>query len=131
MGLSDFEKITNFPSGKYSVTGFWIVLERKMTSHLLQMIMPSAMFVIVSWISFLMPLDSGERASLLVTVLLVLVSMFLSGESYFIQKHTSDLVQHLPTHILEKLDSGLEIVPTVRRSHSGTIGFLWSETRVL
>ena len=51
------EKITKFTSGNYSVTGFWIVLERKMTSHLLQMIMPSAMFVIVSWISFLMPLD--------------------------------------------------------------------------
>ena len=106
--LSPYEKITNFTSGNYSVTGFWIVLERKMTSHLLQMIMPSgtihilrphnfglflthpstlhkysterqqncqfsrpthpdviygwsltAMFVIVSWISFLMPLDRG------------------------------------------------------------------------
>ena len=57
--LSPYEKITRFTSGNYSVTGFWIVLERKMTSHLLQMIMPSAMFVIVSWISFLMPLDRG------------------------------------------------------------------------
>ena len=76
--LSAVEKIKSFSVGNYSVTGFWIVLERKMASHLLQMILPSAMFVIVSWISFLMPLDSGERASLLVTVLLVLVSMFLS-----------------------------------------------------
>ena len=39
--------------------------------------MPSGMFVIVSWISFLMPLGGGERAGLLVTLFLVLVSMFL------------------------------------------------------
>ena len=35
------------------------------------------MFVVVSWISFLMPLNGGERAGLLVTLFLVLVSMFL------------------------------------------------------
>ena len=40
--------------------------------------MPSAMFVVVSWISFLMPLNGGERAGLLVTLFLVLVSMFLT-----------------------------------------------------
>ena len=36
------------------------------------------MFVVVSWISFLMPLNGGERAGLLVTLFLVLVSMFLA-----------------------------------------------------
>ena len=76
--LSEVEKLTVYPSGNYSVTGFWITLERKIMSHLLQIIMPSAMFVMVSWISFLMPIDGGERAGLLVTLFLVLVSMFLS-----------------------------------------------------
>lgn len=76
--LSEVEKLTVYPSGNYSVTGFWINLERKIMSHLLQIIMPSAMFVMVSWISFLMPIDGGERAGLLVTLFLVLVSMFLS-----------------------------------------------------
>ena len=55
-----------------------MILERKIVSHLLQIIMPSAMFVVVSWISFLMPLNGGERAGLLVTLFLVLVSMFLT-----------------------------------------------------
>ena len=36
------------------------------------------MFVAVSWISFLMEMGGGERAGLLVTLFLVLVSMFLS-----------------------------------------------------
>ena len=67
-----------YASGNYSVAGFWVVLERKIVSHLLQIIMPSAMFVVVSWISFLMPLNGGERAGLLVTLFLVLVSMFLT-----------------------------------------------------
>ena len=76
--MTELEKITIYASGNYSVAGFWVVLERKIVSHLLQIIMPSAMFVVVSWISFLMPLEGGERAGLLVTLFLVLVSMFLT-----------------------------------------------------
>ena len=76
--LTELEKLTIYASGNYSVAGFWVVLERKIVSHLLQIIMPSAMFVVVSWISFLMPLEGGERAGLLVTLFLVLVSMFLT-----------------------------------------------------
>lgn len=60
------------------MAGFWVRLDRIILGHLLQIIMPSAMFVIVSWISFLMPLNGGERAGLLVTLFLVLVSMFLT-----------------------------------------------------
>ena len=60
--LSEKETILNFPSGNYSVTGFWINLERKVMSHFLQIFLPSGSFVMVSWISFLMPLDAGERA---------------------------------------------------------------------
>ena len=75
--LEEVEKTTVYASGNYSVAGFWIILERKVMSHVLQIIMPSAMFVVVSWISFLMPLNGGERAGLLVTLFLVLVSMFL------------------------------------------------------
>ena len=75
--LQPDEKLTIFASGNYSVAGFWIKLERKVVNHMLQIIMPSAMFVFVSWVSFLMPLNGGERAGLLVTLFLVLVSMFL------------------------------------------------------
>ena len=75
--MTEPERLTVYASGNYSVAGFWVILERKVTSHILQIIMPSAMFVVVSWISFLMPLNGGERAGLLVTLFLVLVSMFL------------------------------------------------------
>ena len=60
--LLEEEKLLIFPAGNFSVTGFWITLERKIMSHLLQIILPSGIFVVVSWISFLMPLDGGERA---------------------------------------------------------------------
>ena len=75
--LPEIEKTTVYASGNYSVAGFWVKLERKISNHILQIIMPSGMFVFVSWISFLMPLGGGERAGLLVTLFLVLVSMFL------------------------------------------------------
>ena len=61
-GLLEDEKLLIFPAGNFSVTGFWIILERKIMTHLLQIIVPSGIFVVVSWISFLMPLDGGERA---------------------------------------------------------------------
>ena len=75
--LADTEKLTVYASGNYSVSGFYVILERKAFNLVLQFIMPSAMFVVVSWISFFMPLNGGERAGLLVTLFLVLVTMFL------------------------------------------------------
>ena len=89
--LDDSEKLTIYASGNYSVSGFYVILERKAFNLVLQFIMPSAMFVVVSWISFFMPLNGGERAGLLVTLFLVLVTMFLQvvttapkGTSFFI-----------------------------------------------
>ena len=58
--LLEEERLTVYPSGNYSVTGYWIILERKVMRHLLQIMLPAGIFVIVSWISFLMPLDSGR-----------------------------------------------------------------------
>lgn len=75
--MADTEKLTVYASGNYSVSGFYVILERKAFNLVLQFIMPSAMFVVVSWISFFMPLNGGERAGLLVTLFLVLVTMFL------------------------------------------------------
>jgi len=36
------------------------------------------MFVLISWISFVIPHDSGERTGMIVTLLLVVVSMYLA-----------------------------------------------------
>ena len=62
----------------YSVTGFEVYMSRSTESFLLQIYLPSAFFVFVSWISFVIPHNGGERGALIVTVLLVIVSMFLS-----------------------------------------------------
>ena len=72
------ESVTSYPWGSYSAPGFTITLTRNRNSFLMQTYMPSALFVFISWISFLIPHDSGERAALVVTLMLVIVSMFLS-----------------------------------------------------
>ena len=66
-------------SGNYSVTGFELTLHRKMSHYIVTYYFPAGMFVIVSWISFLVPPESVPgRMTILVTVFLVLVNIFNS-----------------------------------------------------
>lgn len=65
----------------FSVTGFEIHLERYKMPLVYQFFFPSAMFVVISWIGFILPLERGERTGMLVTLLLVLVSMFMAAVS--------------------------------------------------
>ena len=66
-------------SGNYSVTGFELTLRRKMSHYIITYYFPAGMFVIVSWISFLVPPESVPgRMTILVTVFLVLVNIFNS-----------------------------------------------------
>ena len=66
-------------SGNYSVTGFEVTLRRKMSHYIITYYFPAGMFVIVSWISFLVPPESVPgRMTILVTVFLVLVNIFNS-----------------------------------------------------
>ncbi len=44
-------------TGNYSVAGFKLFLERKMTHYLITYYLPSGLFVVVSWASFLIPSD--------------------------------------------------------------------------
>ncbi|TRY78043.1 hypothetical protein TCAL_06627 [Tigriopus californicus] len=61
----------------YSVAGFELTLRRKVSHYIITYYLPSGMFVIVSWISFLVPPDIVPgRMTLLVTVFLVLVNIF-------------------------------------------------------
>jgi hypothetical protein len=60
------------------MTGFTLRLHRWRTPFLVQTFMPSTLFIFISWIVFLMPPGSGDRTNLLITILLVIVSMFLS-----------------------------------------------------
>ena len=59
------------------MAGFELTLERKVSHYIITYYLPSGMFVIVSWISFLVPPDIVPgRMTLLVTVFLVLVNIF-------------------------------------------------------
>ena len=45
------------PTGNYSVAGFKLILVRKISHYIITCYLPSAMFVLVSWISFIIPAD--------------------------------------------------------------------------
>jgi len=60
----------------YSATGFELVLTRKMSFYVVTYYLPSGLFVIVSWISFLVnPEIIPGRMTLLVTIFLVLINI--------------------------------------------------------
>ena len=72
-----YQPFSLFISGNYSVAGFELTLRRKVSHYIITYYLPSGMFVIVSWISFLVPADIVPgRMTLLVTVFLVLVNIF-------------------------------------------------------
>ena len=65
--------------GNYSLAGFELVLHRYVSTYIITYYLPSGLFVIVSWISFLIPMDViPGRMALLVTLFLVLVNIFNS-----------------------------------------------------
>ncbi|XP_023347755.1 glycine receptor subunit alpha-3 [Eurytemora carolleeae] len=77
--LSEEDKHSVVLTGNFSVTGFELVLKRKMSHYIITYYFPAGMFVIVSWISFLVPPESVPgRMTILVTVFLVLVNIFNS-----------------------------------------------------
>ena len=64
-------------AGNYSVTGFEMVLTRRMSHYMITYYLPSSLFVVVSWTSFLIPSEDIQgRMALLVTLFLVLVNIF-------------------------------------------------------
>jgi len=63
--------------GNFSLSGFEMVLTRYVSTYIITYYLPSGLFVIVSWISFLIPMDViPGRMALLVTLFLVLVNIF-------------------------------------------------------
>lgn len=69
----------HLPSGVYSACGFQVKLQRKQMQFVVQVYLPSAMFVIVSWVSFLVkPEVVPGRMAMLVTLFLVLINIFNS-----------------------------------------------------
>ncbi|KAF4513867.1 UNVERIFIED_CONTAM: hypothetical protein B566_EDAN017194 [Ephemera danica] len=67
----------NFPSGSYPAISLTVKLFRRISYHLLQTYIPSMLFVIVSWLSFLVPPESVPgRMAICMTTLLTLTAMF-------------------------------------------------------
>lgn len=63
--------------GNFSLAGFEMKLQRHVSTYIITYYLPSGLFVIVSWISFLIPMDViPGRMALLVTLFLVLVNIF-------------------------------------------------------
>ena len=61
------------------MAGFELTLKRKITPFILSYYLPSGMFVIVSWISFLVPAHNiPGRMGTIMTLLLVLINIFNS-----------------------------------------------------
>ena len=63
--------------GNYSLAGFEMILHRYVSHYIITYYLPSGLFVVVSWISFLIPPDIVPgRMALLITLFLVLVNIF-------------------------------------------------------
>ena len=78
VALKGVEKNVSFDDKQaYSISGFELKLERYFMKHIMTYYFPSLIFVVVSWISFLIPPEIiPGRMALLITLLLVLVTMF-------------------------------------------------------
>lgn len=71
-------------TGNHSAARLIITLSRELRSHLLESYLPSTLFVIISWGSFIiMPEVVPGRMVLLVTTLLTLITMFDTVRSVF------------------------------------------------
>ncbi|XP_071746375.1 acetylcholine-gated chloride channel subunit acc-3 isoform X2 [Lepeophtheirus salmonis] len=65
--------------GNYSLAGFEMVLHRYVSHYIITYYLPSGLFVVVSWISFVVPPTViPGRMALLITLFLVLVNIFNS-----------------------------------------------------
>jgi len=77
--LPEQYSIVNLPSGHYAACGFQVRLQRKQMQYQIQVYLPSFMFVVTSWVSFLIkPEVVPGRMALLVTLFLVLINIFNS-----------------------------------------------------
>ena len=73
----DQPPFSSLAAGNYSVYGLEIHLSRCVSPYLLNVYLPTAIFVVMSWVSFLIPTDVvPARIVLLVTLCLVIINTF-------------------------------------------------------
>ncbi|XP_063729180.1 gamma-aminobutyric acid receptor subunit alpha-6-like isoform X2 [Symsagittifera roscoffensis] len=72
-----------FSTGKFSDLRMDFVLRRKLTYFILQLYLPSAMVVMLSWVSFWIPRDSvPARAALAITTVLTMITLIGTTNSH-------------------------------------------------
>ena len=76
--LAPMDSILMFEGlGNFSLAGFEMVLDRHSSPYIITYYLPSGLLVVVSWISFLIPVNAiPGRMILLVTLFLALVNIF-------------------------------------------------------
>ena len=74
--------LVNFTSGlenhiQFSVVGFKLMLERYYFKYIWSYYIPSLIFVVISWISFVIPPEAiPGRMAMLITLLLLFINLF-------------------------------------------------------
>merc|ERR1719189_2258563 len=77
MKLREEDRILLYQGGNYSVTGVEMKLKRNMMKYLYIYYLPSGLFVVVSWVVFLIPPEVVPgRMAMLITLFLVLINIF-------------------------------------------------------
>ena len=70
-------KNITFEDEPWSITGFKLQLKRRRSEYILNYMFPSALCVIVSWVTFVIPPEEvSGRVAILITMILVLVTIF-------------------------------------------------------
>ena len=78
--LETYENETIYENSVWSITGFKLELKRRRAEYVFNYICTSALCVIVSWTSFLMPSkDANARTAIFITMILVWVTIFNSA----------------------------------------------------
>ncbi len=73
-------------TGNYSVAGFRMIMERKVSHYVITYYIPSGLFVVVSWASFLIPCDDIQVRykveRYLTTRVMIYAETSMLGEKY-------------------------------------------------
>ena len=79
VNLTDSEYTDFWEGESWSISGFKVRLRRRYWKYVFSYYLTSGLFVVTSWVSFLVPVDDvNARMALLVTILLVLVTVYNS-----------------------------------------------------
>ena len=78
--LEPYENETLYENSAWSITGFKLEIKRRRAEYVFNYLCTSALCVIVSWTSFLMPSkDANARTAIFITMILVWVTIFNSA----------------------------------------------------